>query len=360
MTSDSPDAPKLTFTGALVAIAMGVLFLIVLVEVVLRVAMPEWREFYSGRFMRVLPVANYGEVPTGRPSFDGYFAQNNGDFRARITINKFGLRDNEPIEAAANRIWVVGDSMTFGWGVGESERYSSVIAKASGVPTYNVASPGTGVCGYRTLVHRMPQGMKPRAVVIGLILENDISAYDCDLTWRTFEQTKNDKNKAEDAGPVSSIGLKVFLTEHSSIYNVLTVKLKRIGWLRELFTSIGIIRNIDTYATIGDGADIPDSIARTTRELVNLRQQLPENTPFVVLIAPGRFELLNGDATYKRVRLAVGDSLAKSGIASIDPYDAFYRVGLKPTHFAHDGHWTALGHDIAGKAVANWLKGNME
>lgn len=360
MTLDSSDAPKITLVGAFVAIAIGMLFLLVLAEVGLRVAMPEWREFYSGRFMRVLPVANYGQVATGRPGFDGYFAQNNGDFRARISINKFGLRNNEPIESAADRIWVVGDSMTFGWGVEQSERYSSVIAKVSGVATYNVASPGTDVCGYRTLVHRMPQGMKPRAVVVGLILENDISPYDCELKWRTFEETKNDKNKEEVAGPVSSIAVKGFLTQYSSLYNVLTVTLKRVGWLREFFTAIGIIRDINTYATIGDGADIPDAIERTTRELVNLRQQVPANTPFVVLIAPGRFELLNSDASYRRVRLAVAASLAKNGIDSLDPYDAFYRAGLKPTHFAHDGHWTVLGHEIAGEAVARWLKDNMK
>jgi len=360
MTLNSSEAPKITFVGALVAIVMGLLFLLVLAEVGLRVAMPEWREFYSGRFMRVLPVTNYGEVPTGRPGFDGYFAQNNGDFRARITINKFGLRNNEPIEAADDRIWVVGDSMTFGWGVDQSERYSSVIAKVSGLPTYNVASPGTGVCGYRTLVHRMPRGMKPRAVVIGLILENDIYTYDCALKWRTFEQTRNDQDKEEDTGALSLIGAKVVLTEYSSLYNVLSVTLKRVGWLRELFTSIGIIRDINTYASIADGADIPKSIARTTKELVNLRAQLPADTPFVVLIAPGRFELLSGDATYQRVRLAVAASLAKNGIDSIDPYDAFYQAGLKPTHFAHDGHWTALGHDIAGKAVASWLQDNVK
>ncbi|MCH8898312.1 MAG: 2-oxo acid dehydrogenase subunit E2, partial [Chloroflexi bacterium] len=63
-----------------------------LAEVLLRFAMPDWRDFYSGRFMRKIVVSGHGVVSTGRPRFDGIFAQNNGDFRVRITVNDLAVK----------------------------------------------------------------------------------------------------------------------------------------------------------------------------------------------------------------------------------------------------------------------------
>jgi len=179
MTNPSESVATPSLKGRLIALILGLVLLLGLSEIVLRVAMPNWRDFYSGWFMTAEYVPNYTRVATGIVGFDGYFAQNNGDFRVRIGINKFGLRNKDPIEDANDRIWVVGDSMTFGWGVEENERYSEVLGKYLGLPTYNIASPGTDVCGYQSLLARMPKTVKPSAVVMGLILENDITNYDC-------------------------------------------------------------------------------------------------------------------------------------------------------------------------------------
>ena len=177
MTTDTSGRPNAK--GIATAIAVGCVLTVLAAEVILRITMPQWREFHSGWFMRVIQVPGHGKLTTGRPGFDGYFAQNNGDFRTRITVNDFGLRDPEPVEAAANRVWFVGDSMTFGWGVEQDEIYSTVAGRLLKTPVYNVASPGTDVCGYQGLVARMPTLVRPRAVVAGLILENDIHPYDC-------------------------------------------------------------------------------------------------------------------------------------------------------------------------------------
>ena len=32
-------------------------------------------------------------------------------------------------------------------------------------------------------------------------------------------------------------------------------------------------------------------------------------------------------------------------------------AGFSAVHFAHDGHWTPLGHELAASAVAEWLRG---
>ena len=90
---------------------------------------------------------------------------------------------------------MIGDSMTFGWGVEHAEMYSRVLENLLGRPVYNLASPGTDICGYQSMVARMPQSAKPRAVVVGLILENDVREYDCQAEQKTAAQgsAKNPK-----------------------------------------------------------------------------------------------------------------------------------------------------------------------
>lgn len=354
----APPEPKRTLSGLLIALAVGMAILLVLSEVVLRFAMPDWRDFYSGRFMRQTVVPGHGVLSTGRPGFDGYFAQNNGDFRVRITVNAFGLRNGEPVTAADGRIWIVGDSMAFGWGVEHDERYSSVIERALGAPTYNVASPGADVCGYQALVARMPENLKPRAVIVGLILENDIAPYDCRATARRQEE-ETSSGIDEGVKLDSWIQVKIAMIRYSALYNFLTVALKRIDIVREALTAIGIIRRGHAYRRAIEDDALDRVIGRTADELAALRAMLPRDTPFAVFITPGRFEIKDGDAFYRRLRLETGEALEARGLAVIDPFEGFVAAGFGPTHFAHDGHWSPLGHRVAGMAIAEWLAGNL-
>ncbi len=74
-----------------------------------------------------------------------------------------------------------------------------------------------------------------------------------------------------------------------------------------------------------------------------------------MLISPARFDVGDGDAFYRRLRERMSDALASRAIPVVDPIDRFVAAGFGPTHFAHDGHWSALGHRLAGEAAALWL-----
>lgn len=346
--SPVPETP--TVKGRLIALAMGLMLLAVASEIVVRLAMPHWREFFSGWFMHAVQVPDHGTVIAGRPSFDGYFAQNNGDFRVRIRINDFGLRNPEPVDRADGRIWVVGDSMAFGWGVEQDEMYSSVIGKTLGVPTYNVASPGTDVCGYQALIARMPKEAQPKAVVVGLILENDIRVYDC--RKEAALMTKS----ADGATPGSDAGLRRFLIKHTALYNFHAVSLKRVAFVRDTLTALGLIAEGHAYRRSLGEAETAGAVERTAAELAVLKAMLPEGIPMAVLIAPARFEIRDGDAYFRGLRQSMAAALTKRGIAMVDPFEDFKRTGFGPTHFAHDGHWSPLGHQLAANAAATWLK----
>jgi len=342
---------SVTLSGGLIAIVLGSLFFLVIGEVGLRVMFPHWQDFYSGRFIETEWVDGRPGVAIGRPGFDGHFAQNNGDFRVAIRINDFGLRNPEPIAAADGRIWVIGDSMAFGWGVEQPEMYSSVIAKLSGAATYNVASPGADVCGYQALAARMPKSMAPKAVVVGLILENDIYDYNCQKIAQARQQTPS----ASQPQPVSLMNIKMALTQQSALYNFVAVSVKRAAPLVAGLKAIGLINPDHAYKLTFDGSRVGALAKSTAQELSNLKNMFREGTPFAVLIAPARFEIRDADPLYKQLRTDIATTLGVLGIDVIDPYLEFKEAGFRPTHFAHDGHWSALGHEIAGKAVAKWV-----
>lgn len=348
------------FAGNAILVVTGLVVGVLLAEAAGRFLMPTWREFYSGRFMRVISVPDHGVVATGRPGFDGYFAQNNGDFRVHLHINDFGLRNPEPVNKADGRIWVVGDSLTFGWGVEQDERYSSVIARALGQPTYNIASPGTDVCGYQALVARMPVASRPKAVVLGLTIENDIEQYDC----RAEAASAAARAKATGDNPGNDVGrggfsltrLKYFLIRHSALYNVAVSALKRVAFLNEAAVRLGWAAREHVDRGI-PSSEQPESVAGSTAaEVARLRSLLPKGTPVVVLIIPARFDIRDGAPAYVRRREAVVAALRRFDLPVIDPIAAFRAAGFAATHFAHDGHWSPLGHRLAGEAVAAWLK----
>lgn len=340
--------------GIVVALSIGLVLLLFAAEGILRIAMPHWQEFYNGRFMRVLHVPNHGLVATGRPGFDGYFSQNNGDFRVRMQINNFGYRNPDPIEKAKGRIWFVGDSMAFGWGVKQNEMYSTVVGTLLNLPTFNIASPGTDVCGYQALLARTLKRASPRALVVGLILENDLVDYNC--------RGDVSKNPANIIQPMSDVSvknvndLKIWLMQKSALYNFFAVSLKRVAFVNGALIRIGLVSKGHNYKPSHTTADLDRVLKRTAEELENLRDQAPGDIPFGVLIAPARFEIRDLDPAYQRVREAMVRMLAERGIAVIDPINKFLDAGFESTHFAHDGHWSALGHKVAAQAVANWLR----
>jgi len=338
--------------GAIIAIAVGLAMAMAVAEVGLRIAMPEWREFNSLNFFKRITTANHVTYSIGKPGFEGYFAQNNGDFRHHIKINDFGLRNDEPVTAAQNRLWVIGDSMAFGWGVERHETYTAVIARLSGQPTYSVAGPGNDVCGYQALIGRMPDGIRPRAAIVGLILENDVREYDCRAKAASSVRTENSNS-------VSFFNLGRFkktLNTYSAAYNVLAASLKRVPLINQLLMSLGVVSEQHVIRFALDSAGISQHVEKTVEAVAELQTMLPPEIPFAVLLAPARFEIRDNHPFYAEVRQKLTASLSARSIPVIDPYAAFREMGFEAVHFQHDGHWTAAGHRAAGAAAAKWLE----
>ena len=342
-----------SFLGNFLALTFGLLVSLVFAEIGARILYPRWDEFDSARFMMLVPVEGFPGVPIGRPGFDGWFSQNNGDFRAHIHVNELGLRNDEPPMAAAGRLWVVGDSFTFGWGVGRDEIFGAAAARQLGWEWYSVASPGTDVCGYRQLIARMPAEVKPRAVVLGLTIENDLAEYDCSASSAHAATAPVADLAASMATRLNEI--KVFLTGHSALYNFGAAAAKKSPGLENLLIRLRLIASPHVEHSQFDPDRLEAVLDSTAAEIGRFRDMLPPGTPLVVTIIPARLELRDGAAFDRAEREGMVSRLTAMGIEVADPFAAFAAEGLARIHFAHDGHWAPLGHRIAGELTAEHL-----
>lgn len=347
---------RVTPAGALIASVLGVLFLLAIAEGGLRVFHPHWQDYDNSRFMEPFHQAGRPGMTIGKAGFEGWFAQNNGDFRHRIRINAAGLRNDEPVAAAQGRIWIVGDSMSFGWGVETKDRYSDRLGEMLGRPTYNVAAPGADVCGYQTLIARMPKDIRPHAVVLGLVLENDaLATYDC--TGAAPPAVASSTAPTSPSAFDLALGwTKGTLTRRSALYNTAVPALKRVRWVNDLFLALRLIKPEHGYKRFFGDNEVAAVARATVGAIAGVRNLLAPGTPFVVLVIPARFEIRDGDPIYRQLRLAVLDDLANLKIAAADPFEGFKAAGFGPTHFIHDGHWSPKGHDIAAQTLAAWFK----
>ena len=336
--------------GRLATLALGVGIALAGVELATRIVMPHWLEYASERFMTTA-TADGQMVSIARPGFDGMFAQNNGDFRIHLQIDANGLR-NDPGANPAGALWAIGDSFTFGWGVERDQTYARAAAQALALPDYLVASPGTDICGYQALVKRILTDAKPRAAIIGLTLENDITDYEASCAPAAVQ--------AADQAPPENIatrlkhrviGIKQWLTPNSAFYNLMAVAAKRSPALQSVLTRVGIIA--PTLSQQWHTARHNDAtLDSTVRQLANLRALLPPDIPVVVLLIPTRFDLEEPDSPWAEDRLALAARLRANNLMVVDAEPSLRTAGLAHAHFPHDGHWSPLGHRLAGEAAA--------
>ncbi len=309
--------------------------------------MPNWREFLSERFMADANAPGHPRLVIGRPGFNGYFSQNNGDFRTHIAINRDGHRNPEPAAAASGRVWAIGDSFTFGWGVEAGERFPDVAARRAGLTVYNLASPGADVCGYQTLRALMPAAGMPTAVLIGLTLENDIDNYDC--------AARRDEQPAIGSFVWSLSDTKQFLMRVSALYNFSAIALKRAAVLDNFLKSWGLVAREHAYRRSIEDATLPRYVERTADELQALHNSFSKTVPFSVVLIPSRFELISNDPHFATLREHMKRELASRRIEVIDPFDRLFAAGFTSVHFPHDGHWSPSGHALVAELVAAWL-----
>lgn len=115
----------------------------------------------------------------GRPGARVHVTAGPIDYRARI--NSAGFRDRERANQTApgvRRIVLLGDSMSWGWGVEEGERFSDLLDErlGSAVEVINLAVPGYGTDQELWLLEEVGLRLRPAVVLLGFVLNDVVDA----------------------------------------------------------------------------------------------------------------------------------------------------------------------------------------
>lgn len=104
------------------------------------------------------------------------------EFSFTADINRLGFRDREFALAkeARTRILAIGDSFTYGWGVGVEQSWpklleSSLRARGKDVEVANLGQPGASPLVYAQIAARAIPLLKPDIVIVGITLGDDLA-----------------------------------------------------------------------------------------------------------------------------------------------------------------------------------------
>lgn len=122
----------------------------------------------------------------------------NGEFKTTAVINSLGYRGHEfspEKKPGEKRILMIGDSMTFGWGVADDETYPFLTEKIlrsfgrSNIEVINAGyKGGLSPDGYYVYLKNEGLKLKPDLVVIGFFVFNDIEDLAANLWVKVNEK----------------------------------------------------------------------------------------------------------------------------------------------------------------------------
>lgn len=336
----------------LIVTASAALVMLVVLEICFRVFLPE--EYST-------PLAHVWDKDLDLKQLPGAKGRiRTTEFATEVAINSKGLRDKEYPYAkppGTRRIFCLGDSFTFGYGVEADETFAKVLERAletDGVDegpweVINAGVPGTGTAHH--LAYFSLEGWK----------------YNADFVLLSF-CGKNDFSDNLRCGLYSLSDGK--LVKHPA-------RLSRVGKVRHAIDSIPGVRSLVRqsrllmfaghsvaswiYTRRCSGPEDPVAAAAQKEEALRLTEGLiaalrdscrARNAEFVMAVVP---EIDRGDMRPEVVQLVA--AIRAQGITCLDLRAAF-DGGAEPAaayFYAGDHHWNAAGHRVAAQTLYDFF-----
>lgn len=315
-----------------------------------------------------------------------------GEFKTYARLNSFGYRGEEFSEIKKDgviRILVIGDSMTFGWGVSDNETYPYLLGeklKSNGFSNVEVINggyvSGLSVDGYYVYLKNRGLKLKPDVIILGFTVFNDIS--DLSETAWLRKDIRGLPEKIDSCchkvdgriyrNKVISVKYRypVLRESHLFLYLMDTLQ-KKIGLFREEAllapkseTMLGCVLNsdcIDQFKTEEETA------YRMISELKKLSDE--NNIKFMTVLFPTDLQIYKeAGAKYSRYGMKwypkegdenfigkrVEESLTKLNINVLDLYPVFSQQedGNYP-FFPIDAHFNGFGTKIVADSLIKYL-----
>ena len=283
------------------------------------------------------------------------------EFDCPVQINSRGLRDREYDYRKAGhtkRILCLGDSFTFGYGVGAEQAFPKVLERLLNMdpaPHTRWEVINAGVCGSGT-AHQLRyftcEGHKynPDIVLLCFCGANDFN----DNNMSGLYRLEADSLVSKDARFSFPLRLR-HVMQHLPGYRMLFGRSHLLTFVK---------RRIGTYA-YGRGAGrprTPSEVAASRQRALNLTERLVRalsdssravGADLVVISIPE-----SDGSDYDSLTLELIDSIRASGLTYLELRSRFNdEAGRGMTYYyPADGHWNAEGHYLAAEILADSLR----
>lgn len=345
-----PHEPRTKRTGANIALAIvSLLIALALAELLLRL-------LGVGKPPKVMVQSStdiYIQSPVEglnyefRPGFEGFA------YGCNVKINSHGMRAPEcPVEkpAGTRRVLLLGDSVTFGQGVAQSDIVSvrlqdilsSGTAEGETVEVLNAAVPGYNSEQEYLALREKRLAFNPDVVVVIAVINDVEPAYHLDangnLAWDELPDVYQDVIENEYAVR----GITGWLRMHLRIYAVIDRAFRRPYVFGRKFFEY----NRDLYADDAPAWQSARASIRAMRVLCKAR-----GIGFVLAYSP--MPARPEPEVYRQIREKYKAFAGLEGIPFVDFGEAFKGIPVKRYVLTqHDLHPNAFGHGVMAKALA--------
>lgn len=313
-----------------------------------------WKPMYVSperdRFWKYDPALGWSH----NPGQEGVFET--PQFRTVVSINSHGMRDREynyERSEGKGRILVLGDSFAWGYGVGESERFSEVLENSMGIEVIN-----SGVSGYSTdqeLIWFTTEGVKytPDLVIV-VLAGNDVGDNTRDLVSNIYYKpvfVLENGHLVQQNYPVPRTSFKgrsvYYFSQHSALFYFL---------VQQSFDLLSRYRDARSVSNNRDSSGSKNAIASQPFELTSV---LLKEIQRIAASKEAQFLIVATDSWWNGPEgLTFEDfmeTLRSEGFTVLDVKTA---PGFDPERMLipDDGHWNAAGHEFVAEMIKNFIE----
>lgn len=335
---------------------LGTLALLLpLAEIVVRFVRPQTlpsQSFIRGFVLKGMYVADEKTGFRLAPGFHGRIER--GGVVTEFTTNSLGLRDDEigPKQPERVRIVALGDSFTWGWGAAQGEEWISIVEKAlnekAGRDTVECINAGVNAYGTENeleLLREIGPELLPDLVLVGFFA-ND---YTDNVLGATGVYTVKDGYLHDHFS--QKIFRENFLARESHLYRLITRAWgeARRRWTHAPPTTQPLKQFTDDE--FEEGMRLGEThLLEMQKECEALGAQL------AIVWLPADVYALSREAPDVPLQRELQRRVEDAGIPSLDLLPIVRaEQNVSGLYIRGDGHFTARGNSVAGRAVAKWL-----
>ncbi len=259
-----------------------------------------------------------------------------GEFAVEYGIDPDGLRHVANRGAARERIWVFGDSFTFGHGVPDDATYTSVMASrllAPGVHVMNAGVMGYGLVQELQRLAGLADRIEPGDLVLFAPISNDLERSFKHFRYPSRQLLRRSKGHIEHYPDLQ--GGRLVTVTLDTPWNRLKALL-----FQARFTGAGWQRLFELL----DPPPVEEeahAVIEEARRIAHAR-----GARFALLFLPHPEECLE-----RRYRV----DLSGFDFPDLMRFFPADREGIDSIHFPGDTHWNARGHAMAARAIVETL-----